>query len=373
MTIAATSTPDTKTVNQHATRADLRNKRVFITGASGLVGLNFIESLIADHGSQVVAAVRATTNVGPLNAMACKYEGSLKIVQAPLDDEGSLCLGMQGCDAVVHAAATIDPNGNGKKLRTVNVEGTRNALNAAIKAGVKHFVHISSLAVITGEEDKYNVTEAEPLRHCREAYANSKIDAELIVMQEQGKGRIEVTSLRPGFIYGPHEQAWMPRLMQALKKGRALVVGGGVKQTNVIYVKNLSRAISLALLNSVAYGQVYNLTDGQLVTKKELFDTIADELGLPRARIHVSVGFAKFICELSSFAAPWAPPFVEPLLSRYSRPAFRLAAINQGFDISKAERELGYTDRIAFSVGMSETLAAWKNSGAEVSGLRGLL
>ncbi len=369
----AITSPEIKTDSQSTFKVDLKNKRVFVTGASGLVGLNFIESLIADHGSRAVAAVRSTTNTAPLHEIASRFEGRLEIVQAPLEDELSLYQGMRGCDAVVHAAATIDPNGNGKNLRAVNVEGTQNALNAAIKAGVKHFVHISSLAVITGEEDKYNVTEAEPLRHCREAYANSKIDAELIVMQEQGKGRIEVTSLRPGFIYGPHEQAWMPRLMQALKNGRALVVGGGIKQTNVIYVKNLSRAISLALLNSVAYGQVYNLTDGQLVTKKQLFDTVADELGLPRARIHISVGFAKFICELSSFAAPWAPPFVEPLLSRYSRPAFRLAAINQGFDISKAERELGYTERIDFSVGMSETLRAWKTSGAEASGLRRLL
>jgi nucleoside-diphosphate-sugar epimerase len=356
-----TSNPDTETNIPGASKAALKNKRVFVTGGSGLVGSDFLEKLVAEHGAFAVAAVRSTTNTEALQALAARYADRLTIVEAPLDDEERLARAMVGCDAVVHSAATIDPNGNGKNLRAVNVEGTRNTLNAAVKAGVKHFVHISSLSVITGEEDKYNVTEAEPLKHCREAYANSKIDAEVIVMNERGKGRIEVTALRPGFIYGPREQAWMPRLMQALKQGRALVVGGGVKQTNVIYVKNLSRAIILALLNKVAYGQVYNLTDGQVVTKKQLFDTIADELGLPRARIHVPVGVAKVLCEISSFAAPWAPPFVEPLLSRYSRPAFRLAAVNQGFDISKAERELGYTDRIPFAVGMAETLAAWKD------------
>lgn len=356
-----TSNPDIQTDTLGASQPVLRNKRVFVTGASGLVGSDFVERLVAEHGACAVAAVRATTNTAALSALAARFSDRLSIVEAPLDDEDKLAEAMLGCDAVVHSAATIDPNGNGKNLRAVNVEGTRNTLNAAIKAGIKHFVHISSLSVITGEEDKYNVSESEPLRHCREAYANSKIDAELIVMAEKERGRIEVTALRPGFIYGPREQAWMPRLMQALKQGRALVVGGGVKQTNVIYVKNLSRAIILALLNKVAYGQVYNLTDGQIVTKKQLFDTVADELGLPRARIHVPVGVAKLLCEMSSLAAPWAPPFVEPLLSRYSRPAFRLAAVNQGFDISKAERELGYTDRIPFAIGMAETLAVWKD------------
>ncbi|MFX4439393.1 SDR family oxidoreductase, partial [Acinetobacter baumannii] len=83
---------------------------------------------------------------------------------------------------VVHAAATIDANGQGKELRKVNVEGTQHVLNAAKMCGVKHFIHISSLSVITGEEDQFKVTEEEPLRRCREPYANSKIDAEEIVM-----------------------------------------------------------------------------------------------------------------------------------------------------------------------------------------------
>jgi nucleoside-diphosphate-sugar epimerase len=358
--LVPTISPDPRTVAQKKSQNELKDKRIFVTGASGLVGLDFIDNLLADHEGLAVASVRATTKTEHLKQIAAKYDGRLSFVTADLDDEESLFAGMQGCEVVVHAAATIDPNGNGKNLRAVNVQGTKNALAAAIRAGVKHFVHISSLSVITGEDDKYNVDESEPLVHCREPYANSKIDAELIVMQEAGKGRIEVTSLRPGFIYGVHEHAWLPRLIQALKTGRALVVGGGVKETTVIYVKNLSRAICLAVLNPVAYGQVYNLTDGQRITKKQLFDTVADELELPRARIKVSVWVARLICEMSSFAAPWAPPVLEPVLSRYSRPAFRLAAINQGFDISKAERELGYVDRIPFSVGMTETLQAFK-------------
>jgi nucleoside-diphosphate-sugar epimerase len=338
----------------------LKGKRIFVTGASGLVGLNLIECLLANHESEAVAAVRVSTDISQLNQLAERFSERLKIVKTSLNDEDLLIAGMQGCHAVVHAAATIDPNGQGKDLRLVNVQGTHNVLNAAIRAGIEHFVHISSLSVITGEGDQYRVTELEPLRRCREAYANSKIDAEVAVMTEGQMGRIQVTALRPGFIYGPNEKAWLPRLIQALEKQRALVVGGGTKETNVIYVKNLSRAISLALLNSVAYGQVYNLTDGELVTKKQLFDTVADELGLPRARTYVAVWMAKLICEISSSIAPVAPSFLEPILSRYSRPAFRLAAINQGFDISKAERELGYIDRISFAQGMSETLKTWK-------------
>ena len=336
-----------------------KNAKVFVTGASGLVGLQLIK-LLNDSHIPIVAAVRATTKIGPLLDEVARSSGRLKIVTTELSDEGGLSTAMSGCDVVVHAAATIDPNGQGKELRKVNVDGTRHVLNAAIHCGVKHFIHISSLSVITGEDDQFKVTEDEPLRRCREPYANSKIDAEEIVMAQVNGGTINVTALRPGFIYGPNEQAWMPRLIDALKKRRALIIGDGSKETNVIYVENLCRAIRLAMLNPVAYGQVYNLTDGERITKKELFDAIADGSGVPRASIHVSESIAKLLCEISSTLAPHAPPIMQSLLARYSRPAYRLAAVNQGFDIAKAERELKYVQRIPFREGMSRTLSAWK-------------
>jgi nucleoside-diphosphate-sugar epimerase len=336
----------------------LRDKRILVTGASGLVGFHCAAALLR-HGAFVVAAVRQSSNQEALQDEVRKSPERLRVALIELTDERSLLAAMAGCDGVVHTAATIDANGTGKDLRAINVSGTKNALMAAKKSGVKHFVHISSLAVITGEDDKYNVTEEEPLNYCREPYANSKIDAENIVMYEAGRG-VQVTSLRPGFIYGPNEHAWMPRLIDALKKGRALVIGDGSKETNVIYVENLCYAISLAMFNPVAYGQVYNLTDGQRISKRQLFDSIADGLSLPRANIKISVLAARLICETSSRLSPLAPSSLQPFLARYSRPAFRLAALNQGFDIGKAERELGYTDRIPFEQGMAKTLAHWR-------------
>jgi 2-alkyl-3-oxoalkanoate reductase len=335
--------------------------KIFVTGAGGLVGFHLIKALNAWH-VQAVAAVRATTRTNHLLEQIELSQGRMQMVTADLADPAVLAAAMSGCNVVVHTAATIDANGQGADLRAINVQGTRNALQAAIVAGVRHFVHISSLAVITGEDDKYKVNEEEPLRFCREPYANSKIEAEQIVMNESARGRIQVTALRPGFIYGPHERAWMPRVIDALRKGRALIIGDGSKETNVIYVENVCQAIGLAVLNPVAFGQVYNLTDGERVTKKRLFDAISDGLDLPRATTHIPMPVARILCELSSLCAPIAPPLLQAFLARYSRPAFRLAAVNQGFDISKAERELGYIHRISFIDGMARTLAAWKSN-----------
>jgi nucleoside-diphosphate-sugar epimerase len=259
----------------------------------------------------------------------------------------------------VHAAALIEPYAQSAKLDDVNVGGTRSAIEAAITAGVTQFIHISSLSVITGEKDRYGIKEDEPLRYCKEAYANSKISAEKLVRDGGYDSRINVTILRPGFIYGPNERAWLTRLISTLKEGRGLLVARGTKETCVIYVENVCRAIESCLLNAVSYGQIYNLTDGQGITKKQLFDTICDGLGLPRVTTSIPVSVARLLVEAASISATVAPSRIRRRLERFSRPAYRLAAVNQGFDISKAERELGYVNRIPFHEGMHKTLTHW--------------
>ena len=104
-------------------------------------------------------------------------------------------------------------------------------MQAAINAGVKHFIHISSLSVITGDQDQFKVNEEQVPIYSRELYANSKIEAEKVALAHAADGHINVTILRPGFIYGPGERTWMPKLIQAMKKGRALLVGNTDKET----------------------------------------------------------------------------------------------------------------------------------------------
>ncbi len=332
--------------------------KVFVTGAAGMVRLRLVQFLI-NSGYQVVAGIRPSTAKDMLARLIDLHPNSLSCVTADITQPGQLAVHMTDCQAVIHTAAVIETLSSPTYLYAVNVNGTNNVLRAAIAAGVKHFIHISSLSVITGDKDQYGIDETHSPVYCREAYANSKIDAEKIVLSALDQEQIQVTVLRPGFIYGPHERSWMPKLIQAIKTRRAMLVGDSMKETNVIYVENLCWAINSALLNKTAYGQIYNLTDGQLVTKKLLFDTICDQLDLPRVTLTIPTFAARLLVESSSLISPIAPIHLKHKLDRYSRAAFRLVAVNQGFDISKAERELGYTHRIPFAEGMSKTLATW--------------
>jgi 2-alkyl-3-oxoalkanoate reductase len=329
---------------------------VLITGASGLVGYHAVKHLLA-KGHNVSALIREGSSDDQLKALVPQP----KIVRAELSDREGLARAMAGIDVVVHAAGSVDPLGKREIIRAINVDGTRTVLSAATTAGVKHFIHISSLSVITGQGDQYSLNEQAPLRYCGEPYADSKVDAEKLVMESKD---IKVTALRPGFIYGPGERAWMPRLIGNIGNGKAMLIDGGTKETNVIYIENLCRAIEKAMMNERAYGQAYNLTDGQKISKKQLFDAISNGLGLPPVTKRIPGSIAKVACEVISTIAPVLPSNTRSKLSRFSRAAFRLAGVNQGFDISKAERDLHYTDRVAFEVGMRETLKTFAKTGS---------
>lgn len=330
--------------------------RIFITGASGMVGSNLAAHL-AEKGFDVTGLTRrlpeCPRNSGGSGATIRYCVGNLENVEL-------LAEHMSGHEVVVHAAGSVNPYGDRKEIFATNVAGTSNALAAAIQAGAKQFVHVSSLSVITDMNDSVALAEDAPLRHCGEAYADSKVEAEKVVTTEMGKGRILVTVVRPGFIYGPGERAWMPRLIANLSRGKVLLIDGGERQTNVIYIGNLCRAIESSLLNKAAYDRVYNLTDGEYVSKKQLFYTICEHLGYQPPTRSVPRPVVRLVCEAVSAIAPALPATAQENLSRFSRAAFRLAGVNQGFDISRAEQELAYVNRVPFAEGMKNTLAYFK-------------
>ncbi len=322
--------------------------KIAITGASGLVGANLSRYLI-ERGYEVKALVRELSRA-PQGTTA---------IRADLTDKEAMKNGFSGADIVVHAAGMVDPHGDRQTIFDINLKGTKAALEAANEAGVKQFVYISSLSVITGQDDQYDVDESAPLILCGESYADSKVEAEKFLSSYKS-GQTKITCLRPGFIYGPGERAWMPRLIKAISNNQVMLIDGGQKETNVIYVDNLSRAIESSFLNEKTYGQVYNLTDGQKITKKELFDTIADGMNLPRVKKKMPSTIAKPFINLVSSAVQLLPKEQHKNFSRFSRAAYRLAGLNQGFSIKKAERDLNYVERIPFQKGMNETLKTFR-------------
>lgn len=336
--------------------------KILVTGSTGMVGYHACRRMLAE-GHTVRALVR---NIGRAELLKDLQSERLSLMAGDVSSLDSVSEAVSTMDVVVHTAGIVDPLARREDIQKVNVEGTRLLLQAAEVSGIKQFIHISSLSVITGQKDQYAVTESEELKPCGEAYADSKVEAERLVISYAKN--LWVTILRPGFIYGPMERAWMPRLMNNLATKRAMLIDGGIKETNVIYIENLMTALSLALLNEKTKGEVFNLTDGQKITKKMLFDTVCDTMGYARITKRIPSFVAAPVCEIVSMFAPYLPEESRKNLSRFSRAAFRLAGVNQGFDISKAEHILNYKDRIPFRQGMQKSLEWFKNQESPKTG-----
>ncbi len=343
--------------------------RIAITGATGLVGRVLVRRLAA-AGHEVVALARNENLLREQIAEYTAHRADALIDTACCDIADGAALAAvfasrssaNPIDVVVHAAGFVSPTASRESIFSANVDGTQNCLQAAAQCGVRQFIFISSLSVITGQGDCFDLDEAAPYKPSGEAYGDSKIAAEKLVVAF-AELPMKTTVLRPGFIYGPGERAWLPRVIESVASGRAVLVDGGLRLTNVVYVENLAAAVLASLLNEAAYGQVFNITDPEKVTKKQLFNAIADGLGRPHIKKRVPRWLLSSLVEIVAAAGPALPTALRQKLAFLSRAAFRLTSVNQGFSTAKAERLLHYNNLIAFEVGMKRTMENFSGEG----------
>src|SRR5262249_50548958 len=144
------------------------------------------------------------------------------------------------------------------------------------------FVHLSTLGVYAARHH-HGTDETEPLpeRHL-DSYTQSKAEAEKLALEYHEEHGLAVTVLRPGFIYGPRDRTVLPRLVENLGRGGVRYPGSGEQALNTIYVGTLVEAALLAAGSPAAAGQVFNLTDGEPVSKRRFIEAVCDGLDLPR-------------------------------------------------------------------------------------------
>jgi 2-alkyl-3-oxoalkanoate reductase len=205
----------------------------------------------------------------------------------------------------------------------------------------------------------YGADESEPLPRChRDSYSQSKVEAEQLALRYYHDFGVPVVVLRPGFIYGPRDPVVFPRLIEGLRR-RAIRYPGsrGARALNTIYVGNLIQAIFLAIENEGAVGQVYNLTDGEAVSKRRFVEKIADAMGLPHPHLMPPYWMAFLVTWCIDKAAKLRGAARAPEIN-FTR--LKFLGLNLDFSIDKARTELGYRPRWSFDDAMVETLDWYK-------------
>ncbi|HLN32966.1 MAG TPA: NAD-dependent epimerase/dehydratase family protein [Gemmataceae bacterium] len=324
--------------------------RIFITGATGFVGGHFAEAC-ASRGLSVSTIARSGSDTSLLDRLG------VVINRGDLTDSALVRRAVADADVVVHCAAKVGDWGPVDDYRKVNVEALRDLLEACATKPLRRFVHLSSLGVYPARHH-YGTDETEPLPlHHMDGYTQTKVEAEQVALEFHRDRGVPVVVLRPGFIYGPRDRTVLPRLIESLRTHELPYLGGGKRALNTIFVGNLVDAIFLAIERPGAVGQVYNLTDGEFVSKRMFIDAIADGMGLDRPKRSVPLWVARLAARLMERRARRRGDTQAP---RLTQARVKFLGLNLDFSIEKAKKELGYVPRVPFATAMQQTMAWYR-------------
>jgi len=253
-------------------------RRVLVTGGAGFIGSHLVKALI-DKCSVVVLDNLCSGSLENLYRVV--EGGGIKFVRGDVRDKKAVRDAMNGVDAVVHLAALIDVEASVKnpfETHDVNVNGTLNVLDEAVKAGVKRFVFASSAAVY-GDVNPMPLKEEYP-PHPISPYAASKAAAEGYCLAFNRCLGLGTVILRYFNVYGPGQRnsAYSGVIMRFLEnafRGEPLIVyGDGCQTRDFVYVDDVVEATVLAMEGDGLEGETFNICTGKPTSVNELIEVV---------------------------------------------------------------------------------------------------
>lgn len=235
---------------------------VALTGGSGFLGSHVAESLL-EAGYRVRALVRRPEAKGWLEGL------DVELVRGDVREAESLAPLVSGVDSVVHVAGKTSARSLDEYL-AVNAGGTRNVVAAVQRHALgAHLVHVSSQAAAgpcVGGRPVSSTDSPKPVS----SYGRSKLEGENAVREISG---LSFTILRPSAIYGPRETA-IRDLFVAASRGFVPVLAGGVPKVQMVYVKDVARAIPMILARG-GRGETFFAAHPEVLTYRDVAETIA--------------------------------------------------------------------------------------------------
>jgi dihydroflavonol-4-reductase len=323
--------------------------KVFVTGGTGFVGKPTVGRLI-EGGHGVRCLLRQASRAGELERVGCET------IYGDVTDKASLIEGMAGCEWVVNLANLYSFWEPDKVLyRKVNVEGTRNVMEAALEASVSKVVHVSSY-VVWGKPSRSPFDEETPFGPERfTEYARSKYEGDDVVWELYRQRGLPVVMLYPGIVLGAGDPKASGRYIEDLIEGR---IPGMIFEDSAftyVHVNDVAEAISLALKKEGNVGEKY-LIGNQIFTWGEYTRMVCETSGMspPKRRVPGA----------AVMAMAWLLTKVADLSGRpprlgMSTDQMRNLRAGGAFDGGKAERELGLT-YTPLGVAIEEEVASHK-------------
>jgi nucleoside-diphosphate-sugar epimerase len=343
-----------------------------VTGAPGWLGTRFARTLAEGlpdteqfkSGSPdriIRCLVLPDQGTGVLEAI----RGRIEIIRGDITRPETLQAFFQGSEGATlfHCAGIVHPNKGVKQFYSVNADGTRNLVEAAVSRGVRRMVHVSSNSPIgCNPSPDHRFDEASSYNPYMN-YGKSKKLGEDIVNAVGKKSLIETVIIRPPWFYGPDQPPRQTLFFKMIRDGKAPIVGDGQNMRSMAYVDNICQGMLLCEKVPDAAGQTYWIADERPYTMNEIVDTIErlieNEFNQKCTHKRMRLpGFAGDVAQLADWCLQSA--------GVYNQKIHVLSEMNKSIACSteKAKKELGYDPKISLEEGMRRSLRwVWDNLG----------
>ena len=315
--------------------------KVLVTGGSSLLGRTVANLLVA-RGEDVTCFQRSASGSNAVDVL-----GDIR-------DRAELFAAADGVDAVVHLAALVAPKAPWADMVAINVEGTRNALKAAVAGG--RFVYISSPSVSFHDQASVGLGALAADYSGRDGYARSKALAENVVRSES---TIPTVILRPHLVWGPGDTQLIGRIVDRARSGKLVLPDGGRALLDTTYLDDAAAGILAGLDHCVAGDEATTrplvITGGEPRPLRDLVSSILEAAGIERMPRSVPAPVAGLLGSLIDRVWPGS----EPPLTHF---AARQLSVAHWFDQRETRRILGWEPKVGLDEGFNRLRAAFASS-----------
>ncbi|TDT16513.1 nucleoside-diphosphate-sugar epimerase [Ilumatobacter fluminis] len=322
-----------------------------VTGAGGWLGTALVHTLLDERSGTIVGLVTDGDEAARLGALDERIRPVVGDIRAP-ETLAPLFDAADGTTDVVHTAGVIHPT-TFDDFDAVNHVGTRNVLDAARRADVRRFVHVSSnspFGTNTHPTDRFRNDEPYAPYY---GYGESKMRGELAVFDAVDAG-LDAVIVRPPWFYGPHQPPRQTTFFRMVRTGRFPVFGDGRQRRSMSYVDNLAQGIVLAELVETEPGRAWWIADERPYEVREIVETVGRAL----ADEGFDVSPNRFrVPDVVGRLAERADALIQSR-GGYHQQIHVLGEMNKTIacDISAAQRDLGYAPEVDLYEGMRRSI-----------------
>lgn len=310
--------------------------RCLVTGAAGFIGNALVKRLVRE-GHDVKAIIHETK--------LKDYEKKAEYIKGDITDIDSIRPIVKDIDIVFHCAAIVKDYGPKKIFYKVNVEGTKNLVNACQDTQIKRFIFLSHMRYEDSKKFGF--------------YSETKNIAEQFLLEKFKENGFPFIIIRPGNVYGPGATIWVLRNLYSIKKNRITLVNNGNGIFIHTYIDNLLDALLSAMKKPDIVGEDFNITDGDYsITYGKYLNDLARIVGAKPITKNLSKNRAIVIGKIMIFLnkifkiKPWVTPVAVNILTN-----------DKKISIEKAKKLLNYNPKINYDEAMKRITAWLKEEG----------